>query len=114
MGHKTWTYCAADRRSADRVVPARLNLSYFAECANLKFRSTQYVDETSCKTGTDIDVKVVCPDLTVVKDLPIKRPPETDGLGREPREEAWRVKRRMYNGDSSDRLVPTRDLAGNN
>ena len=74
----------------------------------------QYVDETSCKTGTDIDVKVICPDLTVVKDLPIKRPPETDGLGREPREEAWRVKRRMYNGDSSDRLVPTHNSTGNN
>ena len=85
-------------------------ICYFAECPNLKFRSIEYVDVTPCKTGIDVDVTVICPELTVVKDLPIKQPPETDGLGREPREEAWMIRRRMYNGDSFDRLARASSL----
>ena len=85
-------------------------ICYFAECPNLKFRAIEYLDTRSCKTGTDFDVTVICLELTVVRDLPIKRPPETDGLGPEPREEAWRIRRRMYNSDSSDRLAGTHNF----
>ena len=83
---------------------------YFAECPNLKFRLIEYMDVMLCKTGTDVDVMVLCPKSTMVRDLPIKWPPATYGLGCELREDAWRIRHRMYNGNSSGWLTSTHNF----